>query len=159
MTEQTVTLETAKLLKQIGFDWKVHMFYLSNGTKLYNTADTYHTDVSLDSTDFLIDRNKKGWMVDKYGNECFGCQDEKYFESFSAPTQSLAQKFLRDKYDAHIYVEVFLEDDVNCYASTVSADFGEDWEEVVYFNTYEKALENALQESIELIINNEKGNL
>ena len=129
MTEEFVTLETAKLLKEKGFKEDVFTFY---------EVDCVEGDMILSETyDESENFNEK--------NDCL-----------SAPTQSLAQKWLRETKNIHICV-------YNCacgYGYEISkADNGTHIASSVYEGTndgskwdiYEDALEAGLQEALKLI--------
>mgnify|MGYP001025205296 FL=1 len=129
MTEEFVTLETAKLLKEKGFKEDVFTFY---------EVDCVEGDMILSETyDESENFNEK--------NDCL-----------SAPTQSLAQKWLRETKNIHICV-------YNCacgYGYEISkADNGTHITSSVYegpndggeWDTYEEALETGLQEALKLI--------
>jgi hypothetical protein len=129
MTEEFVTLETAKLLKEKGFKEDVFTFY---------EVDCVEGDMILSETyDVSENFNEK--------NDCL-----------SAPSQSLAQKWLRETKNIHICV-------YNCacgYGYEISkADNGTHITSSVYegtndggeWDTYEEALEAGLQEALKLI--------
>lgn len=129
MTEEFVTLETAKLLKEKGFKEDVFTFY---------EVDCVEGDMILSETyDESENFNEK--------NDCL-----------SAPTQSLAQKWLRETKNIHICV-------YNCacgYGYEISkADNGTHITSSVYegpnddgkWDIYEEALEAGLQEALKLI--------
>lgn len=129
MTEEFVTLETAKLLKEKGFKEDVFTFY---------EVDCVEGDMILSETyDVSENFNEK--------NDCL-----------SAPSQSLAQKWLRETKNIHICV-------YNCacgYGYEISkADNGTHITSSVYEGTndggewdiYEEALEAGLQEALKLI--------
>jgi len=129
MTEELVTLETAKLLKEKGFKEDVFTFY---------EVDCVEGDMILSETyDESENFNEK--------NDCL-----------SAPTQSLAQKWLRETKNIHICV-------YNCacgYGYEISkADNGTHITSSVYegtndggeWDTYEEVLETGLQEALKLI--------
>ena len=129
MTEEFVTLETAKLLKEKGFKEDVFTFY---------EVDCVEGDMILSETyDESENFNEK--------NDCL-----------SAPTQSLAQKWLRETKNIHICV-------YNCacgYGYELSkADNGTHITSSVYegpndggkWDVYEDALEAGLQEALKLI--------
>lgn len=129
MTEEFVTLETAKLLKEKGFKEDVFTFY---------EADCVEGDMILSETyDESENFNEK--------NDCL-----------SAPTQSLAQKWLRETKNIHICVyncacgygyEISKADNGTHMASSVykGTNDGEEWD------SYEEALEAGLQEALKLI--------
>lgn len=129
MTEEFVTLETAKLLKEKGFKEDVFTFY---------EVDCVEGDMILSETyDESENFNEK--------NDCL-----------SAPTQSLAQKWLRETKNIHICV-------YNCacgYGYEISkANNGTHIVSSVYegpndggkWDVYEDALEAGLQEALKLI--------
>ena len=129
MTEEFVTLETAKLLKEKGFKEDVFTFY---------EVDCVEGDMILSETyDESENFNEK--------NDCL-----------SAPTQSLAQKWLRETKNIHICVyncacgygyEISKADNGTHMASSVykGTNDGEEWD------VYEDALEAGLQEALKLI--------
>lgn len=127
--EEFVTLETAKLLKEKGFKEDVFTFY---------EVDCVEGDMILSETyDESENFNEK--------NDCL-----------SAPTQSLAQKWLRETKNIHICV-------YNCacgYGYEISkADNGTHITSSVYegpndggeWDTYEEALEAGIWEALKLI--------
>ncbi len=129
MTEEFVTLETAKLLKEKGFKEDVFTFY---------EVDCVEGDMILSETyDKSENFNEK--------NDCL-----------SAPTQSLAQKWLRETKNIHICV-------YNCacgYGYEISkADNGTHITSSVYegpndggkWDIYEEALEAGILEALKLI--------
>ena len=129
MTEEFVTLETAKLLKEKGFKEDVFTFY---------EVDCVEGDMILSET-----YNESENFNEK--NDCL-----------SAPTQSLAQKWLRETKNIHICV-------YNCacgYGYEISkAENGTHIASSVYegpndggkWDVYEDALEAGLQEALKLI--------
>lgn len=129
MTEEFVTLETAKLLKEKGFKEDVFTFY---------EVDCVEGDMILSETyDESENFNEK--------NDCL-----------SAPTQSLAQKWLRETKNIHICVyncacgygyEISKADNGTHITSSVyeRTNDGEEWD------IYEEALEAGLQEALKLI--------
>ena len=129
MTEEFVTLETAKLLKEKGFKEDVFTFY---------EVDCVEGDMILSETyDESENFNEK--------NDCL-----------SAPSQSLAQKWLRETKNIHICV-------YNCacgYGYEISkADNGTHITSSTYegtndggeWDTYEEALEAGIKECLKLI--------
>lgn len=129
MTEEFVTLETAKLLKEKGFKEDVFTFY---------EVDCVEGDMILSET-----YDESGNFNEK--NDCL-----------STPTQSLAQKWLRETKNIHICVyncacgygyEISEADNGTHMASSVykGTNDGEEWD------SYEEALEAGLQEALKLI--------
>ena len=129
MTEEFVTLETAKLLKEKGFKEDVFTFY---------EVDCVEGDMILSETyDESENFNEK--------NDCL-----------SAPSQSLAQKWLRETKNIHICVyncacgygyEISKADNGTHIASSAykGTNDGEKWD------TYEEVLETGLYEALKLI--------
>lgn len=138
MKEQIVQHETAKLLKEIGFNYPVINQYI--GDKLYLGKDFAICEP--------IDVNS----------------DAKDRDVYSAPTQSLAQKWLREKYN--VFVETMFivqETGLDIYKvgfvikvkKFIETDSLYDYY-LLYegFNAdYEQAIEKGLQEAIKIVKN------
>lgn len=158
MKEQLITLETAKLAKEKGFNIKTHTAFIGE--------DFFETQHQLDwyggwDLAQAEDWNEKGWIYSKDGNKCFGCKLDniKYFEACSAPTQSLLQKWLREVHKIYIFVEPTLGDDAEInFAVFATDEFQTDlnlnlgYETSYHVSTYEEALEKGLQEALKLIL-------
>ena len=93
-----------------------------------------------------------GFSYDEDGILTGNCEQS---YNYVAPTQSLLQKWLREKYKIHIVVYVMENSDGNIYY-----DFGlkrivnylsDNSSKPMKFSTYEKALEVGLQEALKLI--------
>lgn len=108
-------------------------------------------------TDFLENWND-GLVSTKSGVGCFGCtlDNKNYFERYSAPTQDLLQKWLRKEYNIHILVyimqksgvennETFFDYSLKINKSGSIVDIIDIAKE---FESYEEALEKALQEAL-----------
>ena len=124
MTEEFVTLETAKLLKEKGFKENVFTFY---------EAECAEGDFEL---------------FESYEVEDFNARAD----NFSAPTQSIAQKWLRENHSIHIAV------DFNQYGrwyyrlyDIKDYDFLSETEVDKIYKSYEEALEAGIQEALKLI--------
>lgn len=138
MKEELVSFEVAKLAKEKKFNlhtykWYYHNYGLNGKTK----------DSSTMGEDFLFTHSKRGKLY------------------VSAPTQSLLQRWLREKHKIHIVI--FCSDNeegtkpvkwfysyISMYDNSIHEDAfecGNDTE----FDTYELALEDALKETLELI--------
>ena len=92
MTEELVSFQTAKKLKEVGFDIPVSEFYLSQTESLYEEGDMFE----------LNNHNE-------------------YPDVISAPTQSLAQKWLLEIHK--IWVEMTLwEHGWNCIIKRIEED-------------------------------------
>ena len=149
MTEELVTLETAKMLKEKGFDERTLYAYRNNGM-LYNDGNRIMTSYNSLPVPELCE--------EYYGCDasktCLICKLAVYL--IAAPTQSFAQKWLRETKNIHICV-------YNCacgYGYEISkADNGTHIASSTYkgtndgggWDTYEEALEAGLQEALKLI--------
>ena len=167
MKEQLISFETAKLAKEKDFNILQHSYYFEDGefkeNSLKGTNGYYGEEYEFNLSEFNENWNDK-WLTKKTGDRCFGCSKQKgYLETFSAPTQSLLQRWLREVHN--IYVESYhdLTSDgtkIQFYTSwgflqqkdkngnrNVNGWYDEynDWE------TYEEALEIGLQEALKLI--------
>lgn len=125
MTEELVTLETAKLLKEKGFNEYCKFVYTNEGLHL----------MSLSTTNIFIGEIDLG---------------------YTAPTQSLAQKWLRETKNLHIEIyrsacgygyEISKADNGTHIASSTykGPNDGGEWD------TYEEALEAGIFEALKLI--------
>ena len=126
MTEELVTLETAKLLKEKGFVWKC---------------------------EHLIDRNK---VITKYNlpqnmSCCTEIDDEPV--EFLCPTLYIAQKWLRETKNLHIEITYIYRDywlyDILTIPNHGST--GLSGRPLVHYKSYEEVLEAGIQEALKLI--------
>lgn len=124
MNEQLINFETAKLAKEKGF-----------GGKELTTLNGYF----------------RGGVLCNI--PCNNKSDFCHEDEFSAPTQSLLQKWLREKYHLIIIVAYQYEYDSTPYSYWIYKEFQSlpinQW--VNDLNTYEEALEVGLQEALKLI--------
>ena len=135
MTEILISYETALLAKEKRFDIKTTSVYYHNSILFENGT----------LVDFLN-------PINQY--QLFDLRKSKNPEISNpfvyAPTQSLLQKFLREKHDIHILT-------VSCnsgkydYGVSKEAGFTGIYKKEYIYNTYEEALELALFESLNLI--------
>jgi len=123
-----VSLEVAKLLKEVGFDWECREYY-------YNFTTT---GWSLSFDDNFVNWNN--WS-------------EQYK---SAPTLDIAQRWLREVKGWEAQVAYgFDEDGHKTYVTECGNPKGDLENYIVYFSTYEEALEACIKRALELIL--EKG--
>lgn len=142
MKEQLISFETAKLAKEKGFDIPTKYHYPSN-----------NLDFSLQDICLITNWNN---FSDMSGDTDYQ----------SAPTQSLLQKWLREKHKLFINIAIFKRDDTepieydfaitdlnNPYDINDCEIFLEDYSvlEGRNFKTYEEALEKGLFEALKLI--------
>ena len=169
MEDKKVSRETAVLAKEKRFKELTSHYYLDKDVLMekgfivgYPLEQDYEVDF-----ENLFDYFNNKYKRDGKGNSCFGCNNKKYQESFSAPTQSLLQKWLREK--CGLVVDV-----VNYFSLTKFAlkihtfeggkyvgtvvDSVRDISNKVTYKTYEEALEIGLQEALKLIENEKTNN-
>lgn len=139
--EDLITFETAKLAKEIGYMNGGKTSYIQSHTDYIYDDDPKHPEsykkdeVRIDTKFFHINNFEKN----DFSNE--------YFTIYEAPTQSLLQKWLREKHKLFVYV---LDDDrIGKYYWGVSNLFSSS--ENPDFNTYEEALEVGLQQALKFI--------
>ena len=161
MKEQLISFETAKLAKDKGFNILQHSYYFEDGefkeNSLKGTNGYYGEEYEFNLSEFNENWNDK-WLTKKTGDRCFGCSKQKgYLETFSAPTQSLLQKWLREVHNIEIYVHKFKPNGAYpkgyyCVSRPLIHYSNEvkDWI-FTNFKTYEEALEVGLQEGLKLL--------
>jgi len=156
MKEQTISFKTAELAKEKGFNIPTIHYYLSDGVldEKCEESESYVENYMVIVED-LTENWNDGWSVNKDGGRCFGCdKNPKYFESFSAPTQSLLQRWLRETHDIHIEVIWQVKKGKLSWFSSISKigttpiDLCIDLKDQ---DTFELALEAGLQEALQLI--------
>jgi hypothetical protein len=132
MKETLITFETAKLTKEKGFDWIV--------------SEAYDLEGNL------------GNYYDIVGEEPF-TEDNTDYDALrhNAPTQEVLKKWLREKHNIHMTVDLFPHTEKEKMYQ-VHGDYknGDYWNWVDYdgngtFSNYEDALEFGLQEGLKLI--------
>jgi hypothetical protein len=138
MKEELVTLETALLAKEKGFDWNVVNFYNSNNQ--ISTGPEYMSE-----RDAIHNWNTGG---------TYPTRDDEVIAS--APTQSLLQKWLRDVHN--IGVTVGIDDSGALWGYTIfpideekSSYQGYPFINEIIYDTYEETLEVGLLEALNLI--------
>lgn len=139
MEDQIVTYETSNLAKENGFDLETLHFYTKPNSNMFGLDEH--------SNPYAIKRKHK--KLYKCGKHATLNKKNVIF----APSQSLLQKWLREKHsiDIEIYPYFDLDYDKQGYEYiiyTLSKEYDEPHEIV---NTYEKALETGLQEALTLI--------
>lgn len=131
MKEKTVSFEVAKLLKQLGFDWKCTYTFLDSSEKY--THDLQH--IPIDWNNEVNSFDEKAWV--------------------SAPTQALAQKFIEDKFSLFITTDRFTFENAHAYSFDVLNKENKliawsGWTNSVY-RTNEEALEAGIQSALEYL--------
>ena len=123
MKEELISFETAKLANEKGFD----------------VISRYGTEAS------LYNKNGEHTYYSNYGFMGSGLSDEYIY----APTQSLLQKWLREKHNIHLIINVYKDDSYDFIL--ISDLIKEESDDGLYYDSYEKALEFGLQEALKLI--------
>ena len=120
---EVISLETAKLAREKGFDVLVPNFYTDH---TYLGKDVQYNPIG------IVKRNYNAFK-DKY----------------SAPTQSLLQRWLRENHNIHIMIcpKMTPSNEIVYYSFTGTKK--KDW--LNCYNTYEEVLELALVESLKSI--------
>ena len=146
MTEELVTLETAKLLKEKGFYEQTLFAYKNNGD-LYQ--DPNRIKLIYNSMP-VPDLCKEFYLCVSYG-PCYKCRKAVYLTS--APSQSVAQKWLRETKNLHIEISYMYENYWTYDILTIPRHdlIGLSDRPIIRYNTYEEALEAGLQEALKLI--------
>ena len=138
MEDKLISFDTAKLAKEKGFDVSVNTYYdLSN----VFTKDKQ----SLSEYTISLDYNSKT-KYPQFKEKCY----------ISRPTQSLLQKWLREKHNLHIMLNTSINTNgkATFYCNTIK--FGKNLYKSMFRSksliyTYEEALELGLQEGLKLI--------
>lgn len=161
MKEQIVSFETAKLAKEKGFNIQCINYYFEDGEFRENTltgTNGYYGDEYLFTFDEFLENWNNKWLTKKNGDRCFGCnKTEGYFETYSAPSQSLLQKWLREKHNLYVIVDTIhtlIGTEVIRVEWKWSITSDKDDDIKCIWNgkeTYEQALEAGLQEALKLI--------
>ena len=134
MNEQLVSFEVAQLLKAKGFKCEC--------ASTYRIGDNIFKEELLESDGELI------YLLEDYGPLNF--YYNQHVDYASAPTQSLAQKWLREVHNIHISVwfntltEKYRPESPNDNLDFIMGNNGE-------FKTYEEALEFSLKQALILI--------
>jgi hypothetical protein len=105
-----VDFNTAKLLKEKGFQELVNHYYFEDGEfkehSLKGTNGYYGEEYEFNLSEFNENWNDK-WLTKKSGDRCFGCsKDRGYFETYSAPEQHQVIEWLLLNYGIWVYVNL-----------------------------------------------------
>jgi len=162
MEDTLVSYKVAVLAKAKGFDIPTSKYYLSDNSLNTKFEDSQGSEREyyFEADDFTENWNKKGWVSDKKGGICFGCKLDNinYFEAYSAPTQSLLQKWLREVPKVHIFIDTIInEKDIlegfqGCVHSTSKQKIEWMLEKIAgdtkKSETFEEELEKLLEEAL-----------
>ena len=142
MEEQLITFKTAKLAKEKGFDIPVINYYTSinkyNRKNNLSYSEGYQTE-RLQYSNWNDGQGSYPTMSEEV--EC------------SAPTQSLLQKWLRDKHKIHAFAHPL--ENLNSFLAIVDAETPSSFERLYIsdneYNKFENALERSLKEGLKLL--------
>ena len=145
MEDIRITFETAKLAKEKGFKEKV-IYY-------YHLHDNLRNPILINEIDILLKNYKTPYEVRRDWNTIsteFG-----YVENFSAPTQSLLAKWLREEHNIYVSPrESYAFDGTLDFVCTVNGVFvNHNFKDkpINRFENFEEAYEIGLQEALKLI--------
>lgn len=102
-----VDFETAKLLKEKGWNTRTLNFYFEDGESKENTLKEttgmdYGSEFTVEFSELVENWNDK-WLTKKSGDRCFGCSKSKgYFKTYSAPTIAEVVMWFYEKHDIWI---------------------------------------------------------
>lgn len=140
MKEELISFETAKLLKEKGFDLETLHFYTKPNSKMFG-----------------IDEHGRTYSIKNIPKKLYTSGEECALRSeniYPAPTQSLLQKWLRKVKEIHLSVwfnslskKYRLEAPNQEINTTLQGNF------IREFDSYEEALEAGLIEALKLIKN------
>ena len=146
MIEELVTLETAKMLKEKGFDERTLYAYRNNGM-LYNDGNRIMTSYNSLPVPELCE--------EYYGCDasktCLICKLAVYL--IAAPTQPFAQKWLRETKNLHIEIS-YMYGNYWIYDILTIPEHdlvGLSDRPIIHYGTYEEALEAGIFEALKLI--------
>lgn len=169
MKEVLISFETAKLTKEKGFNEECLCYYFEDGEfrehKIEDTYGYYGEEYTVEYEELLRNWNDN-FLTKKDGNRCFGCAKLRgYLETYSAPTQVLLAKWLREVHNLFIKIDFFTDNEVDkltydyCISNLshpfkeneINEDYVIDYSMTRNFKTYEQALEEGLFEALKLI--------
>ena len=152
MEEQLISFEVAKLTKNEGFTMFKDKFLESsidtknNDVQSYSFYRVIEDEITLELNVGTNSSNING-LWESYYDKSFLIQ-----KNYFAPTQSLLQKWLREKYDISIKIDDFTTNSKVRFDYSISEIGSQDDDPKGVFKTYEEALEEGLKEAL-IIIN------
>ncbi len=142
MKEELTTFETAKLAKEKGFNIETLHFYTKSNSKMFG-----------------IDEKGRSYPIKNTSKKLYRCGDYAALNIenvYSAPTQSLLQKWLREEHGILVWASPdydFSNETIlhNQWTGTTTKGLFAGTIEHLHHTTYESALEIALREGLILI--------
>jgi hypothetical protein len=140
MKEDLITLKTAKLAKKKGFDLESLYFYTKPNSKMFG-----------------IDEHNRPYSIKNTSKKLYKCGNHAALNIdnvFSAPTQALLQRWLREEHNIHISIGLNLNGDRPkvywiSFEHTLEGSIIDTFQ--TEYKTYEEALEVGLYEALKLI--------
>ena len=147
ITEDYVSFETAKLLKEKGFDEKCQKVYMHNGQLLW-------AQIFMEGESFV--NNKSIALVANYNDWITYTQGE---YAYLCPTLQMAMKWLRDTYKIFIEIKTSIDLIGNPHYAYFVLGFDGDYRREGWTSfewTYEKCCDEAIKYCLEILDKIEK---
>ncbi len=145
VTEDYVSFETAKLLKEKGFDGICHKVWESHGDSTTLVEAAWFVEGETVVNRELVDTAAKRYAEEYNPNYTV--------DGYLAPTLQMAMKWLRETHNMHIEVKYFFEPRIYKYTITytpIALDNISSHPQC--FNTYEESCEAAIKYCLEKLI-------
>ena len=145
ITEDYVSFETAKLLKEKGFDgkcYKVWVYYTSSTPMLWAAPSFVEGETIVDRES--VESAERTWNT-------IYCDSENKNHGYLAPTLQMAMKWLREVHNIFIQVELYSKYDNYCFELFQNTHRLMVEHREVY-NSYEEAGEAAIKYCLENLI-------
>ena len=144
MEENLISFESAKLAKEKGFESELSTYYNADKKLIINKVDIRNI--------YSASPNHLGAPTINDFEGYLSSIDNSLDDFILAPTQSLLQKWLREKHRINISVYPHLhEEKITEYAYMIYINYADTYSEGFDFHTYEESLEYGLQEALKLI--------
>ena len=141
MEDTLINFETAKLAKEKGFDIPQNkMFSIIIDRSIFNKTD---------NPEVIKFHNGDKHQCSNIPHDWNNTQSQTPTKYYSAPTQSLLQKWLREVHNIHITVTSISQESWQYHIQKPKDKLGDNYNED--YENYEEALEEALQGSLKLI--------
>jgi len=150
MKDQLISFETAKLAKKKGFNIRVVPRYGKGKSekkiRLYESNSDYDSECNIE---WDWNNNSDNGIISPYPNE-------ELKEQCSAPTQSLLQRWLREKHNVYFWMSPVTFRGAFCYYKLQVAIPNMLWDKPIEIigqrkETYEEILEKGLLQALEII--------
>ena len=133
ITEDYVSFETAKLLKEKGFGCNTNCYYIEDS----DTRTLFYSPIR-ENHNASIENNELGVHINVSSGK------------MSAPTLQMAMKWLREVHDA--IVNVFYDKDEERWCAEHYRMLIDDYTLIGHYNTYEEACESAIKYCLKYLI-------